>query len=287
LQCIDGRCDLPRGEGLPCTNDLNCEMGLRCGQSLTAPGLSCQQKLPNGEPCDGFTITDDDCASGFCDTVSDFCTASVSVGGLCPSARDQQCADGYCETEFIACTNDDQCLGSGSCNLISLRCEFHCVAALPDGAMCERAGQCMSEACVDQFCRTVPLADGEPCSSALQCESGFCSFDVPRVCATPPLENGRGCSNGDECESGICFQLRCVAGLGEGERCDDPFNFPPCGAELFCDAELQPPECVPVLEPGEDCDAAFQCRSQCVQRFARQMCDATPAPQAAICDGPE
>ncbi len=292
LQCIDGRCDLPRGEGLPCNSDLHCTMGLRCAQSLVNPGeLECQEKLPNGTPCDTGGINDDDCASGYCDTTNDFCTATSAEGGLCPSGRDQQCAAGWCENTIVLCNADDQCLGSGSCNLLNGRCQPYCVADIPDGGQCTRGAQCESTACVDLFCRTLPLADGEACSADFQCESLFCSFDNPRVCATPPLENGRGCGGDDECISGICFssggESRCNSGLGEGDACDDPFNNPPCGADLFCDTSLQPATCVKVFEPGEDCEGSFQCRDQCVLKFARNMCNATPAIEAAVCDGPD
>ena len=288
LKCIQGRCDLPRVEGLPCLSDTDCQEGLRCAQNIANPAQSiCQQKLANGDFCS--TFEEDDCDSGFCDNNVFECAPQSDPGGLCPTARNAQCSGGFCETQFVSCTDNSQCLGSGVCNTAAFRCEFFCVATLPDGAICGNSAQCTSEACIGGFCRTVPLPDGEECIFDSQCASQFCGVDSVRVCESLPLSNGTACNSNFQCESGICFSQgfgipTCNAGLREGDRCDQ-FPSPPCGADLFCESRLQPPECVPVLEAGSECEGDFQCRFDCTTRFARQLCDVTPAEGTAICDG--
>jgi hypothetical protein len=196
-----------------------------------------------------------------------------------------QCADGYCETTYVSCSSDPECVGSGLCNLTYGRCEYYCVALRNDGAICDSYFQCDSGACVDGFCRTLPLVDGSPCTSPGQCESGFCGYDEPRVCESLPLASGKRCTSPEQCESGVCFDAACVAGLTDGQPCDDPFQ-PPCARDLFCDATEDNPLCTPVLEAGQECEASYQCRQSCTLRFGRYVCDATPAQDAAVCDGP-
>jgi hypothetical protein len=280
LQCIIGRCGLPRGIGLPCNANDDCESD-RCDFDPNVSEFVCVAKLANGDACNG---DDADCASGFCDTTVFECAAQVAPPGLCPSARDPQCADSYCETTTVFCTSDTECVGSGTCDLVSGICEYYCVALRADGAACTRGGQCQSETCVNGFCRTVPLADGEPCNFASECESEFCGFELTRVCTRLPLANGGACTSGTQCSSGLCFAGQCDTGLGDGDRCDQA-GTPPCGRDLYCDTESSPIACVPVREAGEGCASSVQCRGACTIAFGRTMCDATPAEGAAVCDG--
>jgi hypothetical protein len=46
-----------------------------------------------------------------------------------------------------------------------------------------------------------------------------------------------------------------------------------------------PPVCTVVHETGEPCDSSVQCRGFCDTRYGRSMCDATPPPDLAVCDG--
>jgi hypothetical protein len=279
LQCVINRCDLPRAVGLPCGSDDDCETD-RCGFDPELSEFVCIDKLANGESCFG---ADADCTSGFCDTSVFECAAQVTPPGLCPSARDVQCGTSYCETTFVFCSSDAECVGSGSCDLVSGICDYYCVALRADGATCDRSGQCQSETCVGGFCRTIPLADGESCNFNGECESGFCGLELTRVCTQLPLSNGSACSSSSHCDSGVCFLGQCDQGLSQGDRCD--LGGPPCGRDLYCDGAESPISCVPFREAGEDCEGSFQCRGSCSVLFGRTMCDVTPADGAAVCDG--
>jgi hypothetical protein len=283
LVCVVNRCDTPRAVGAPCQEYPDCEEGLRCAPDPAEPGeWVCLERLANGEAC--AVGRPEDCVSGFCNPMSSQCEAASSPGELCPSASHTQCDGGYCETDYVFCTGDGECAGSGSCNLVYNRCEYYCVALQPDGAMCSLGRECESDACIDGFCRTVPLADGEPCSSDWHCESGFCNLETERECETLPLPNGRACWLGNQCESGVCHNMECVIGLSEGDACDTPGD-PPCARDLFCDWDEDQPLCVHVFEPGAPCERHEQCRGSCVGRFGRLMCDSTPEEETAICDG--
>lgn len=285
LICILGRCDLARKLGVPCGEDADCEADLRCGPNPAAPSESvCAERLADGEVCS--FLGDAECQSGYCDQDTLRCAPTVAAGGFCPSARDLECADGYCESQSIFCTDDTPCLGSGSCNLDTLQCEFYCVEHRADDAPCDRDAHCQSGACVSGSCKTLPLADGRTCTDASQCDSGFCGFESPRVCQRLPLDVGEVCGFSNVlCASGICFDGLCSAGLREGDRCDLGGQ-PPCGRELYCDFQAQPAACVPVHGAGEACEGSFQCRGACVIAFGRRMCDATPPDEGAICTGP-
>jgi hypothetical protein len=77
----------------------------------------------------------------------------------------------------------------------------------------------------------------------------------------------------------------CTPGLEEDDPCGD-VDQPPCDPKRFyCDTELDEPLCVPLLETGEECKGHYQCRGSCVANFGRMMCDPTPAPETAVCDG--
>jgi hypothetical protein len=170
-----------------------------------------------------------------------------------------------------------------SCNVGAGRCEYSCVDLLGDGAECARPAQCASGACVDGSCRTLPTPDGQACTSDFECASGFCGYDSPRVCEQLPLADGRPCAAGAQCASQVCFASVCVAGSSEGEACGDPLE-PPCGRDLYCAGEI-PPVCRPVHDTGDLCEADDECRGDCVEAWSRPMCDPTPSPGAAICDG--
>jgi hypothetical protein len=160
--------------------------------------------------------------------------------------------------------------------------------------MCDISAHCASGACINDqfgqgFCRTLPLVDGQPCTFDSQCESEFCGLDTNRVCQSLPLANGERCGFNGHCESDICHfgtgGSRCDPGLSVDERCDLAGD-PPCGSELFCDPDPEPPACTDVFDAGEACEGSFQCRGSCINVFGRLLCDATPPEDGAVCMAP-
>ena len=67
LECIQGRCDFLRGEGLPCDSSADCQEELTCD---TDPADStkqiCKPRAALNTPCSSH----DQCQSGFCDPAS-------------------------------------------------------------------------------------------------------------------------------------------------------------------------------------------------------------------------
>lgn len=291
LECIVGRCDLPRGAGLPCAVATDCQEGLHCAVDPEDDERQiCQERLTLGETCSAH----EQCTSEFCDPTTLFCAARVAPDAACPSGLDQQCDQGSCEPELSACATDTDCPLSGRCNLATNLCSGYCVALKPEGAICTLDTDCASETCVVGFCRELPLLLGQACADHEQCESEFCSYDEDRVCAKVPLPLGERCVSNDECESRVCFGAltatfdTCINGLDEGEACGQAGQAQCNPNKFFCDAEATPVSCQPLREAGEECESSIQCRGECVVRFGRKMCDATVDPaQFAICDGSE
>lgn len=293
LICVDGRCDLPRAQGLPCAQDADCVEGLRCGVDPMDSSLEvCVQLLPDGEGCANHTS----CQSTFCDPVLHKCSPTVGASELCASHLDAQCADGRCTHEPVSCASNDDCPITQACDLTHTphTCGWYCVPVKPDGAACQHDDECKSGQCIAGFCRTPPLKTSEDCDSDSQCESGFCGRETKRVCTELPLPIGARCSNSSQCESLVCFdsanngQSTCSPGLGKGEFCspNDP-DVEPCNPFLYyCDTFEQPKgTCVRLRETGEDCDRSEQCRGDCEVRYERKMCTAVAPPKAAMCDG--
>ena len=291
LECIVGRCDLPRAAGLPCAVATDCEEGLQCAADPEDDERQiCQERLANAEACTAH----EQCTSEFCDPATLLCAPKVAPDAACPSGLDQQCDDGSCEPELSACASDADCPLSGRCNVVTGLCSSYCVALKPVGAICTLDTDCASSTCVVGFCRELPLLLGQDCEGHEQCESEFCNYDEDRACANLPLPLGERCQTSVECESRVCFGAAsaafdtCTNGQDEGEACGQPSQEPCNPNKFFCDAEASPISCQPLREAGEECESSIQCRGECVVRFGRKMCDATVDPtQFAICDGSE
>ena len=288
LLCIEGRCDVPRGEGLPCESHEHCAEGLRCIQSLAEFGAYlCSTPRPNGQPCDPDT-GHDDCASGYCELQEDFsgeCAPAIAVGDTCNVAvAHSQCDDGYCDsTQTSTFCGDDDELCTGDCDAENTGyCLPFCAPARDDGDSCESGFQCLSGVCIleDGTCGTLPLADGDVCDSSFQCESEFCNYEFPAQCDTLPLPDGKNCFDGEECESGLCNGV-CTPGLAEGSECFGD----QCGRGLYCDFRESVPICVPVKGTGEVCEEDFECLGSCEFVSGRFLCDDTVEFDEAICDG--
>jgi hypothetical protein len=297
LVCVEagegaGVCDQPRTAGTRCAEQDDCQATLRCVYDVDTDQSFCRAKLPNGDPCDGdaecasdvcaynavaleyqciapraIAATCDsnkECTSGFCTGV---CTATVANGAACSSGQTAQCTTGYCAYD-------------------EAQADYYCVAYRADGAACIGDHQCASDACVAGVCASPPLVDGSGCDSSFDCASRFCNTaEDTWTCRTPPLANDTACNSSAFCESGVCFEGTCQTGAAAGASCA-AFDDLPCDPNVaFCDTDLDEPVCTTYRAPGESCSRGSECRGACNIRWGRQMCDASPNPGAAICDG--
>lgn len=290
LLCILDRCDLARGEGLPCGTTDDCQDGLRCIPSLTDPTkLVCAARLADSLPCS----VDTDCQSNFCDYVSSttpMCAPQKAAGLPCPTGLNQQCQNGICRGDNgTACTTDATCNG-GACNVTTHLCQAKCYPLKPDDAQCATDSECQSTYCIAGYCRTPPLADGVGCDSDGQCQSEFCGLETKRVCTELPLPINARCDFDEECDSLLCIPFFgvqvCTAGASAGDKCGSANPIPCDPKTVYCDTTMDLPECVPFHETGESCiPSQRQCRGSCVLKDNRYICDDTPKPGTAVCDG--
>lgn len=291
LSCIVGRCGLPRGEGLPCLDNDDCETPLTCTFDPLDPSQTvCSKGKGEGAACSFH----EECASAFCNPDTLRCAQPVPPGSLCLSGDDAECADGVCvfESPGSFCADNQDCPLSGVCDPFTSQCASYCIPAKPAGATCLSGDECVSGACIAGFCRDLPLQEGEPCESSLQCETEFCSYEDEPTCLELPLPLGANCFSHFECDSEVCFPASpelppsCTSGLDEGEPCTDP-TLPPCNPKkFFCDLENEdPPVCVPLKETGEICKTSVECRGECTINHGRNMCSPATAEDRALCDG--
>ncbi len=295
LQCILGRCDRPRAEGLPCGQDDDCGPDLACNldpNDGTESLRVCLPQLESGEPC----IVHNQCLSEFCDPEERTCAARVDPDSPCPSGDSAQCRNGRCIQEPVSlCAEDADCPISGYCNPLTLRCGWYCVALRPDNADCVADTDCVSGDCVQERCRTLPLGNGEACDEDEDCESEFCNVaeDDPH-CQELPLALGTPCWSHQQCESLVCFapdsatQSTCVVGREEGEACDpnDPSVEPCSPHQFYCDDwDAETPHCVRLLETGAACERSAQCRGECAIIVSRRLCTSAVREGRVICDG--
>ncbi len=302
LQCLVvgsfGRCDVQRGVGLPCANDLTCSEGLFCDINPANPGERiCFSAQANGEDCS----RDEQCSSDYCDSgFTNQCAPKVANGSECPSRNGDQCTSGYCEIRsvdeidfvdifpFGSCSADDDCPATSTCDTtLTNRCVPLCRARAADGVACVLNEECSSENCIGVRqgdepgqCQTIPLLDGQNCSSGFQCESEFCN-QLNGLCQTLPLSNGEFCSSDVYCDSNVCDGGLCVPGLSAGADCSSER----CASALYCDNTVVPRLCVAKREAGEQCSSSLECHGNCQQIYGRFRCDTTPGVDANICDG--
>ena len=296
LRCILGRCDRPRGEGLPCGEDEDCGPDLTCHldpNDATESLQVCLPRLAAGEPCTAHN----QCSSEFCDPEERACAPRVDPDSPCPSGDSAQCRGGRCIEEPVSsCADDSDCPISGYCDPLTLHCGWYCVALRPDGADCVADEDCVSGHCVQERCRTLPLGNGEACDVDTDCESEFCNVqEEDPYCQELPLPLGTPCWQADQCESLVCFapdsgtQRTCVVGREEGEACDpNDSSVEPCSPhEFYCDVwDTDTPHCVRLVETGDACQRGQQCRGgECDIRFGRYMCMAAEREGRAFCDG--
>jgi hypothetical protein len=175
--CVRGVCDeaaqgcvtVPIEDGGTCNDGLFCTVGETCQGGVCAGGapLDCSQEA---RPCEVATA---------CDEALDQCQFG-------PIAAGTSCDDG------LACTEDDQCDGAGTCSGTPLACEGLCHTGScdpdsgtcvnrPAGSLCGDRTDCASQcdasgSCVDQEAADgTACDDGDPDTTEDQCVAGECT----------------------------------------------------------------------------------------------------------------
>ncbi|AKU99811.1 hypothetical protein AKJ09_06475 [Labilithrix luteola] len=175
-------------DGEACSVATDCTSGT-CGANHTCSPISCSDGVKNGketdEDCGGDCatkcdaskkcVTNDDCASGVCDSATKLCSAPAcndgvkngdetdkDCGGSCPKKCEStaackapsDCASGVCTGKVCqapAC-NDEVKNGTET----DKDCGGTCPTKCGDALACAEAGDCMSGVCTDNVCRAAP-----------------------------------------------------------------------------------------------------------------------------------
>lgn len=180
---------------------------------LVVGGVVAAVLLRGRAPKLGAPCRDGACAAGLtCAVESNTCLGDVGFKG-CSSSADcalGACRDGVCvDTTGEACQKADECAANETCTSLG-------ICQRVQDAPCTSAGQCATQVCQEQRCRTLPLK--ARCSADVQCASKHCVGD--RCVELLPL--GAECRRGDECASGFCLMR-----LGQiGGRCSRRFFDP-------------------------------------------------------------
>jgi hypothetical protein len=254
LSCnpVDGVCVGPCDTGSPCTVDGECPESHVCALGL------CQMPLPTDAPCE----ENPDCSSNICDPVAQACSPLITLGQPCTASG--QCETGWCDNVTLVC--GPQQPAGGAC-------------ASGQAAQCQPGNRCTALVCtaipgIGQVCDPAT----NPCDTGIVCTGG--------TCVEPPLLNGASCTLDTECVSGLCYFDFCSAKGLNGEVCGDMVS-KPCGDKSFCaiDAGATSGVCEMAPVPGDPCETSTECAGTCIVAWGLQMCDATPFPGSAWCDG--
>lgn len=164
-----------------------------------------------GQPC----IASSQCASRAC---ADIPHPALPECGQCASVVG---LDETCNGVPQVCDDGLECTGSG--------CKVELEFGLPEGAACERFGQCAPGLRCQRFADQVATT-----CQALPALGESCASDV-RAC-----QSGSYCGTDDRCQPAVGLGAACGSGVT-------------CQAQFFCDRAADEPTCVVRQQPGEAC----------------------------------
>ena len=278
--CAPGTCDSNRGECLSCVpGKKSCDgaTALTCNaDGSSQEQRACTGTTPHCSPGNGACV---ECTSdGECQSPTQACrAASCNLGtGVCEqqsAAEGSDCAlpglsGGRCNGQgsCVECLDDSHCegkLGRSRCNALSDLCS---ACATDDDCDtdnfkgCSLLGQCVDVAGCGN--RVVDVLAGEECDptapewSTLTCDPSTCARRIYQSCG---VLSGR-CAR-DQCTAARVCARACVSSSdctrlpGYSPECSDAGEcYLPCDGQrdrcpigLFCNTDLQPPQCAGVL----------------------------------------
>lgn len=208
-------------DGLFCTENETCGLGLCVGAAKVCPGVdacnvgACDEPsgkcttatAPEGTPCDdGDACTvGDSCGGGACQKGSDPCAglATDCISSVCvPSGAAWSCLttnklDGtFCGQSF--CSNG-QC-ADGHCDVVPVN----------EGVACDDMLYCtVNDKCDKGHC----VGDARDCPATDACHPGRCD-EVELQCVNTPIPDFAPCDDGDPCTAGeFCLSDQCTGGI--------------------------------------------------------------------------
>ena len=271
LQCENGACVangmcLSCKIGDACSDNRDCEIGLRCDASGFCGVDPCQNEVKDGDE------SDVDCGGPDC--------GACALGDDCLANTD--CGTAVCDL-----------LGSNTCEAPNT-CGN---GTLDAGEGCDDGEQNAGDGC-DATCRK---EDDQSCTADGECSSGVCDLlesnacEAADMCGNGKVETGEGCDDGANaagdgcnamclsevggactvdalCESGVCdllesntceFADQCGNGKIEGkEACDDGARVNGDGCDAVC-----------LIELGSDCAVDVDCGSGVCDLLGSNECE--------------
>ncbi|MEO1171896.1 MAG: hypothetical protein AAFX94_07565, partial [Myxococcota bacterium] len=253
LRCDGSDSDCPSN----CAGDADCDQPSHfCNASN-----DCQLRAGDGATCS----SDSECSSGFC---TDNVCCNVRCNGECNACDvlsktgSAGTEDGECGAVLAGTDPEDECgvyFCTGGPNAASALCDTNCDSN--DDGQCKVGTYC--DASSDPNTCEAPLSSGA-CEGDRDCASGFCTDGM---CC-----NERCDGDCEQCTSGSCTPYAagtdpegdcgdyvCAAGGACHVNCatnDDG----KCAMDRFCDAGLDPDQCVPLGAAGDACEANTDCQ---------------------------
>jgi hypothetical protein len=246
-----------------------CAPGALCGSDLDCPETyvcaigRCRLPGEEGDPCQ----RPEDCRSEACDLSTFTCQALGPLGSSC--TFDAECDSRYCHPSTYTC---ERGVAAGEPCLTGQHVE--CI-----GGWCDTTDPTMP------MCREY-VGLGQTCPSFAACDPEAELLCVDSVCRSLPLPNGVSCTDSSQCESVLCWQGTCQDGTPLGQSCSLFGYEKPCQRTAYCLAAGGTSGiCTAKLQPGQLCETSEQCMGACVERWGDTVCDITPRPEEAVCDG--
>lgn len=179
------------GIGAPCMQPSDCASGycvdgVCCDTACNGPCLACS--VAAGAPMDGT-----------CAPATEPCNDNN------PCTENDVCSAGVCTGTPKTCPITNQCLASGTCNVVTGMCEY---TTKPNGSACNDGNACtLSDTCQMGVCSAgTPMV----CPAPDQCHNAGSCDPATGTCTYPTKPNGTACSDanactlGDTCQMGIC-----------------------------------------------------------------------------------
>ena len=274
--CKGNQCQWDLPDGSQCDLDSDCESGY-CGNGFCCAESDCCSVAQDCPPlyqsdsdcgdaagCQG-TRGEPTCINAVCDTQvvpDDTACDAATLAHDCGSYPDVYCSGQETQAQpscATGCEADGQCDPDAHCD------GGFCLSDLPDGQLCVKDSDCVSDHCGNNYC----------------CQLGVCcafAGDCPDSYSEPSSCYDEGTCQGSR-EDAACQNHMCAsAPVADDTGCTESTIANPCGFHdaVFCSGQQDQtaPPCPDTCSQDDECDEEAHCDEVCeVDLASGQPCD--------------